>query len=121
MDQMVGSLADQSDQSVSAAYQFLQAIAPRDELEGALAVQMFSSHNAAMDCMRRANLEFQTAAGREQNLRHAAKFMSLYERQLAALDKHRGKGQSITVKHVTVEAGSHAVVLEVDAGTLLQH
>ncbi len=40
--------------------------------------------------------------------------MTLYERQLAALDKHRGKGrQKITVEHVTVEAGGQAIVGEV--------
>ena len=40
-----------------------------------------------------------------------------YERQLAALDKHRGKGQQkITVEHVTVQAGGQAIVDKVSLG-----
>ena len=76
-----------------------------------LAAQMISTHNAAMECLRRAMTEAQTFEGRDQNLKHAAKLLGLYERQLAALDKHRGKGQQkITVEHVTVEAGGQAIV-----------
>lgn len=46
-----------------------------------------------MQCMRRAMLEGQIFEGREQNLKQAAKLMGVYHWQLAALDKHRGKGQ----------------------------
>lgn len=43
--------------------------------------------------------------------------MTLYTQQLAALDKHRGKGQQkITVERVTVESGGRAIVGNVDAG-----
>jgi hypothetical protein len=56
---------------------------------------------------------------RDQNLKHAAKLMSLYERQLAALDKRRGGGrQKITVEHVNVHAGGQAIVGDVHAGAL---
>lgn len=52
---------------------------------------------------------------RDQNLKHAVKLLGIYERQLAALDKHRGKGQQkITVEHVTVEAGGQAIVGNVE-------
>lgn len=89
----------------------LKGIAPRNEMEGMLAAQMVSTHNAAMECLRRAMLEGQSFEGRDQNLKHAARLMGIYERQLAALDKHRGKGQQkITVEHVTVEAGGQAIV-----------
>ena len=51
------------------------------------------------------------------NLRHAARLMGLYERQVAALDKHRGRGQQkVTVEHVHVEAGGQAIVGHVEAG-----
>ena len=102
---------DQKLQAARAAYDALQKIAPATELEGMLAAQMISTHNAAMECLRRAMTEDQTFEGRDQNLKHAAKLLGLYERQLAALDKHRGKGQQkITVEHVTVEAGGQAIV-----------
>lgn len=44
-------------------------------------------------------------------LKHAAKLMNLYLQQVAALDKHRGKGQQkVTVEHVHVAAGGQAIV-----------
>lgn len=124
LDQVTASLwlpdwktNDQKLQAAKAAYEALQEIAPRSELEGMLAAQMIAAHNGAMECLRRAMMERQTFEGRDQNLKHATKLMGLYERQLAALDKHRGKGQQrITVEHVTVEAGGQAIVGEVHTG-----
>lgn len=93
------------------AFKMLQGIKPADELEGMLATQMVATHHAAMECLRRAMLENQTFEGRNQALKHAAKLMSIYARQMEALNKHRGKGQQkVTVEHVHVEAGAHAVV-----------
>ena len=109
----VSKHADQatSDRAMQAAYDTLKGIAPRSELEGMLAAQMIGAYNASMECLRRAMIPEQSFEGRDQNLKHAAKLMSIYERQLAALDKHRGKGQQrITVEHVTVEAGGQAIV-----------
>jgi hypothetical protein len=52
------------------------------------------------------------------NLKHAAKLMALYTQQLAALDKHRGKGQQkVTVEHVHVAPGGQAIVGTVESGT----
>lgn len=97
----------------------LAELKPRDAVEGMLAAQMIASHEAAMECTRRAMLPNQTFQGRDQNLKHAAKMMSLYERQLAALDKRRGGGrQKITVEHVTVQAGGQAIVGDVHAEAL---
>lgn len=49
-------------------------------------------------------IENQGMASRDQNLKHAQKLMALYAQQLAALDKHRGKGQQkVTVEYVNVE------------------
>lgn len=82
-----------------------------------LAVQMIGTHAAAMECLRRAMLPEQTFAGRDMALKHAHKLMTLYTQQLAALDKHRGKGQQkITVERVTVQSGGQAIVGNVDAG-----
>jgi hypothetical protein len=92
---------------------------PRDEVEGMLAAQMLATHNAAMECMRRAMLHEQTFVGRDQNLKHAVRLMSLYERQFAALDKRRGGGcQKITVEHVNVHACGQAIVGDVHPGAL---
>lgn len=68
--------------------------------------------------IRRAMVPAQTFEGRASNLGHSQKMMSLYARQLAALDKHRGKGeQKVTVKHVHVASGGQAIVGNVEAGT----
>lgn len=97
----------------------LAELKPIGAAEGMLAAQMIASHEAAMECMRRAMAPSQPFHVREQNLKHAAKMMSLYERQLAALDKRRGGGrQKITVEHVTVQAGGQAIVGDVHAETL---
>jgi hypothetical protein len=103
--------------AAQAAYEALKRIAPRSELEGMLAVQMIGTHNAAMECLRRAMIESQGMESRDQNLKHAVRLMGLYERQLAALDKHRGKGrQKITVEHVNVHAGGQAIVGDLNTG-----
>lgn len=101
---------------MDAAIAALKGIAPSGELEGMLAVQMVATHSAAMECLRRAALAEQTFAARDMNLKHATKMLTLYARQMEALDRHRGRGQQkITVEHVTVNAGGHAIVGAVEA------
>lgn len=103
---------------MNAAYEALESIAPQSELEGMLAAQMIATHHAGMECLRRAMLEDQTFKGRDQNLKHATKLLGLYERQLAALDKHRGRGQQkITVEHVNFHAGGQAIVGHVNGAS----
>ncbi|WP_373089332.1 hypothetical protein [Sneathiella sp.] len=100
------------------AVDLFESIKPADGMEAMLAVQMVGAHEAAMECLRRAMVPGQTFEGRANNLGHAQKMMSLYARQLAALDKHRGKGeQKVTVKHVHVASGGQAIVGNVEAGT----
>lgn len=82
-----------------------------------LAIQMVATHNAAMECLRRAMIPAQSFEGRDQNLKHATKLLSIYSRQIEVLDKHRGKGQQkMIVEYVNVEAGGQAVVGHVEAG-----
>ena len=110
------------DEKSNMALDFIAAamaeIAPRDEIEGMLAAQMVATHNASMECLRRAMLPDQPLPGYQANLKYAHKLFSLYQQQLAALDKHRGKGQQqVVVKHVNVEPGGQAVVGHVDVGS----
>ena len=103
---------------IRAALAAMAGLAPRDELEGMMAAQMVATHTGAMECLRRAMLPDQSFEGRDVNMKHAAKLMSLYTQQVAALDKHRGGGrQKITVEHVTVEAGGQAIVGHVSHGS----
>ena len=99
------------------AFDALCAIEPRDEFERMLGVQMLASHQAAMECFRRAMIPSQPFAGQDMSLRHAEKLMANYARHLEALNKHRGKGhQKVTVEHVHVEAGGQAIVGNVESG-----
>jgi hypothetical protein len=104
-------------QTTKSAMKLLKEIEPRDELERTLSVQMIGTHDAAMECLRRANIPEQTFEGRESSLKHAAKLMALFARQMEALDKHRGKGQQkVTVEHVQVNAGGQVIVRNVQTG-----
>jgi hypothetical protein len=89
----------------------LVGIGPQNELEGMIAAQLLASHNAAMDCYRRAMLSEQTIEARGENLGQANKLSRTFSTLLEALNRHRGKGQQkVTVEHVHVHAGGQAVV-----------
>ncbi len=102
---------------IQSAISSLQGIKPADEIEGMLAVQMVATHNAAMECLRRAMIKGQILAGRDQELKHAEKLLSIYSRQIEVLDKHRGKGQQkVTVEHIHIGAGAQAMVGQFNSG-----
>ena len=90
----------------------LRGIAPRDPLEGMLAAQMIATHEAAMECFRRAHLPEQTFEGRQAALGQANKLVRSYTALVEALDRHRGKGQPqvVRVEHVHVHSGGQAIV-----------
>jgi hypothetical protein len=96
---------------MGAALGLLKGIKSEGEIEGMLATQMVGTHNAAIECLRRAMHPEQTFEGRDQNLKHAAKFLAIFTGQMDALNKNRGKGQQkTTVEHIHVEAGTNAIV-----------
>lgn len=102
---------------VARALELFESLEPADGAEGMIATQMVGTHFAALECLRRAKLPNQTFEGRDMALKHAEKLMALYAKQLATLDKHRGKGQQkVTVEHVHVEAGGQAIVGNVETG-----
>src|SRR5262245_11639826 len=59
----------------TATLQRLSEIGPRDVVEAMLAAQMVATHEAAMECFRRAALSEQTFAGRELGLKYADKLV----------------------------------------------
>ena len=116
-DQIIGSLwlnnSDERkrDRQISAVLPGLIGINPKDELEGMMAAQLIATHNAAMECYRRAMLGEQTFEARQQNLNQANKLSRTYATLLEALNRHRGKGQQkVTVEHVHVHEGGQAIV-----------
>lgn len=92
---------------------------PRDELEGMLIAQMVATHNATMECFRRAALSEQTTERRDANLGHANRLSRSYAALLQTLDKRRNQGQqTVRVEHVHVHAGGQAIVGPVSAGAV---
>jgi hypothetical protein len=97
----------------------LVGLQPADELEGMLASQLIASHNAAMECYRRAMISEQTVEGRSENLNQANKLSRTYATLVEGLNRHRGKGQQkVTVEHVHVHNGGQAIVGNVEGGGL---
>ena len=95
----------------NAAIAGLIGIAPQDEIEGMIAAQLIATHNATMECYRRAMIGEQTLEGRRDNLSQANKLSRTYAVLLDALNRHRGKGQQkVTVEHVHVHSGGQAIV-----------
>src|SRR3984893_7253099 len=116
-DQALQSLwIKQSDKEVrqrqyNAAIAGLIGIGPKDEIESMIGAQLLATHNAAMECYRRAMMGEQTFEGRRENLGQANKLSLTYAVLLDALNRHRGKGQQkVTVEHVHVHSGGQAVV-----------
>ena len=92
----------------------LNGIAPQDQLEGLLAVQMVAVHALAMECMRRAALPGQPDFGVDVYINRSTKLMRTFAAQSEALSRHRAKGeQKMTVEHVHVHNGGQAIVGQV--------
>jgi hypothetical protein len=112
------SSPEQRDKQLSATIDALIGIAPKDELEGMIAGQLIASHNAAMECYRRAMIGEQSFEGRRENLTQANKCSRTHAALLEALNRHRGKGQQkVVVEHVNVHAGGQAIVGNVSTPT----
>jgi hypothetical protein len=122
VDQVANALWRNSDseersRQIDAAITAMRGMKPRDELEGMLITQLIASHNAVMECYRRAMLAEQTFEAWRENLNQANKLSRTYAALTDALDRHRGKGQQrITVEHVNVHAGGQAIVGAVTPG-----
>jgi hypothetical protein len=98
------------------AIDLFESIGPADGIEGMLAAQMVGTHNATMECLRRAMIYNQSLEGQKVYLSQAARLMSIYTRHVDALAKHRGKARpNITVGQLNVESGGQAIVGNVEA------
>ncbi len=107
------SEADQA-RRVEATVAALAGIDARDPQESMLAAQMVATHDTAMQCLARAARPGQSAQVREAATRQAVRLMSLYGRQIDALDRHRGHGRAtVQVGHVQIEPGAQAIVGQV--------
>jgi hypothetical protein len=99
---------------VNAALALIEAANPKDEIEGALAVQMAATHSAAMSVLSR----FGGGGGSERRVvalgSAAARLLRAYTAQVEALRRLRGGGQQfVRVEHIHVHDGGQALVAAV--------
>jgi hypothetical protein len=99
-----------SETAVNGALAMIEAAAPKDEIEGALAVQMACTHTAAMAVLAR-------LGGGHGTLRvaalgsAAARLLRAYATQVEVLRRLRHGGQQyVRVEHVYVNDGGQAVI-----------
>lgn len=88
-------------------------LAPKDPVEGRLAVQMICTHKAAMDLLRKGIRGEQSIELADFYLKHSERLMRLFNLQIDSLSRYRGKGpteQKMTVEHVHVHEGGQAVL-----------
>jgi hypothetical protein len=86
-------------------------IAPKDSLEGLLAVQMVGVHQAAMEFLGRSMAGSGTLQATDANVNRANKFLRTFAALLEALNRHRGKiTPPMVVGNVNVSDGGQAIV-----------
>ena len=89
----------------------LRGLAPKDTLEGLLAVQMVGVHQLSMSFLARAVFQGQTSEGIDANVNRANKLLRTFMAQMEALDRHRGKiTQPMVVGNVNIADGGQAIV-----------
>jgi hypothetical protein len=114
LGQLAGVVRTRSDSvdegSLNAGLAAVDGIAPQNEAEAMLAVQMAGTHSVAMEMLRKAKFATSIPALQEYgNL--ATKLLRTYTTQMECLAKVRRRGeQKVTVEHVHVYPGGQAVV-----------
>jgi hypothetical protein len=100
-----------SELSMNAALAMIEAAAPKDEIEGALAVQMACTHTAAMAVLANLDIAFATERRIAAFGSAAARLMRAYATQVEVLRRLRHGGQQyVRVEHVHVNDGGQAVI-----------
>jgi hypothetical protein len=89
----------------------IEAAAPRDEIEGALAVEMTCTHAAAMAVLSKLDSGFGTERRIAALGSTAARLMKTFVMQMEVFRRLRHGGQQfVRVEHVHVNDGGQAVI-----------
>ena len=90
----------------------ISELSPSNAVEAMLSVQMIGVHEAAVKFLIDATMPNQTFEGKNANVLRATRLMRVFNEQLEALAKLKGKTrhQKVTVEHVHVNAGGQAIV-----------
>lgn len=106
-----------SEVGVNAALAMIEAAAPRNEVEAALAIQMACAHSAAMSVLSR----YGGGGGGDRRAialaSAAARLLQAYASQVETLRRLRqGGSQFVRVEHVHINEGGQAVIGNVRSG-----
>jgi len=98
--------------ALASAVGLLRDLEPRTATEALLAVQMIGVHQAAIVFLRRSLLVGQTPEGMDANVSRVTRLMRLFNDQLEARARLKGKVpvQRVVVERVTVNQGGQAIV-----------
>jgi hypothetical protein len=100
-----------SETAINAALAMIEAAAPKDEIEGALAVQMSCTHAAAMAILGKLDSGFGTERRIALFASAAARLMKAFALQVEVLRRLRHGGhQYVRVEHVHVNEGGQAII-----------
>jgi hypothetical protein len=107
-----------SELGVNSALALIEGAAPKDEIEGALAVQMACTHTAAMALLARLQDGYPTERRTSLFASAATRLLRVYVSQVEALRRLRhGGSQFVRVEHVHVSEGGQAVIGNVRSPT----
>jgi len=100
-----------SETAMNAALAMIAAAAPKDEIEGALAVQMSCTHAVAMAILGKLDSGFGTEQRITTFASAAARLLRAYATQVEVLRRLRhGGNQYVRVEHVHINGGGQAVI-----------
>jgi hypothetical protein len=112
MNQAANCLPGEPARAASVAVAAVQSVGPRDGIEAMLAVQMVTTHAAAMRMLQRAALEQPSIEIYDSVVNRATKLLRTYTAQVDALKCYRSAGEQRVVvqhQHVNVTADRAAV------------
>jgi hypothetical protein len=96
---------------MNAALAMIAAAAPKDEIEGALAVQIACTHSASMAVLAKLDAGFGTERRIAALASAAARLLKAFAMQVEVLRRLRNGGQQfMRIEHVHVNDGGQAVI-----------
>jgi hypothetical protein len=108
-----------SETAINAALAMIEAAAPRDEIEGALAIQMACTHAAAMSVLGKMDSAFGTERRIAAFGSTAARLMRTFTMQVEVLRRLRnGSQQYVRVEHIHIGDGGQAIIGNVKGGSV---
>jgi hypothetical protein len=112
LNQAANCMPGEPARAASVAVAAVQSVGPRDGIEAMLAVQMVTTHAAAMRMLQRAALEQPSIEIYDSVVNRATKLLRTYTAQVDALKRYRSAGEQRVVvqhQHVNVTADRAAV------------